>query len=351
MAAFLESPLMGKESRDSQAGSSSHTDSNPDTTVDANSMPFGDHLEELRLRLIRALIGFVLCTVVSFIFAKDILAIILKPVTVAQQAHGEIPGLLALSPAGPFILYLKVGFFSGLILAMPWLLYQFWCFVHSGLYARERRFVNRLVPASTVLFATGVAFLFYIVLPIVLSFFIRFSQSFTIPDLQPSAREQLLLGTPAPKPAPNDVALDLNVPIVEADPVDPPNGSVWFNSQSNTLSVQTSEGVQTTPMGIRRSVRAQYGISDYVTMVFALALGFGLAFELPVVVVFLAALGLVSTTRMAAARRYVLLGIVIAAAILTPPDVISQILLAVPMYVLFEGGLIVARAFEHREPE
>lgn len=145
--------------------------------------------------------------------------------------------------------------------------------------------------------------------------------------------------------------LDLTIPIVDTDPVAPTVGTVWINNTRDTFNVQTPNGPYSAPLKPTRrarSVSSQYGLQFFVSLVFSLALGFGLAFELPVVVVFLAAMGVVPCATMAKGRRYVLLAIVVAAAILTPPDVISQVLLAVPMYALFEVGLVVARTFERR---
>lgn len=314
-------------------------------------MPFGEHLEELRTCLIRALIGVVICTIVSLIFAKGILAFILAPALIVLQAHGERPELLALHPAGPFLLFLKVGFLCGLVISTPWVLYQAWQFVATGLYARERRFARNFAPFGLALFATGVTFMFYIVLPIVLNFFVVFSQGIDLPDLKMSWFQRLLLGEPESTASAPDMALDVRFPILDEDPIDPPVGTVWINNLQRRLNVQTPNGVLTVPLSPHsrpRAVSSQYGVQFYISFVFSLALGFGLAFELPVVVILLAVTGLVPTQMMAKGRRYVMFAIVVLAAILTPPDVISQVLLAVPMIVLFEAGLIVARRFERR---
>lgn len=329
------------------------TDTPTDARVDAARMSFGAHLEELRNCLVRALIGTMICAGVSLFFAKRILVFILTPAVVVLEAHGQSPSLLALSPAAPFILYLKVGFMTGLIVAMPWVLYQAWRFIGTGLYPRERRFVGRFVPVSAALFAGGVAFMFYVVLPIVLNFFVTFAGALDLPELRPTAIQKLITGAEEPRSSADTPSLDLTVPIVSEDPLDAPVGAVWINSSRRTWNVQTTDkvlGVRLQDMSRVGLVSAQYGVQFFVSLVFALALAFGLAFELPIVVVFLAAMGIVSTAEMAQARRYVLFGIVVASAILTPPDIISQILLAVPMYLLFEVGLLVARGFERRHP-
>ena len=96
------------------------------------------------------------------------------------------------------------------------------------------------------------------------------------------------------------------------------------------------------------AITTQYSIDFYVSFILRLSLAFGIAFQLPIVVIFLALSGLVPVHAMAKARGYVILGIVTGAAILTPPDVVSQIMLAIPMVILYETGLIIARVMLKR---
>ena len=116
----------------------------------------------------------------------------------------------------------------------------------------------------------------------------------------------------------------------------------------------TEDGVFATPLtriDEHRMVQSQFRLKEYISFVGMLALSFGAAFQMPVVVVFLAWAGIFSAAQMGRARKYVIFGIAVAAAVLTPtPDAISMSLLALPMYGLFEGGLLLARAFE-RKPE
>ncbi len=330
---------------------SSESPSQTDESGDPTRMSFGDHLEELRACLIRALVGLGIATLISLVFAKGILGFIITPALVVLHAHGERPELLALSPAGPFLLYLKVGFLSGAIISTPWIVLQIWSFVSTGLYERERRFARPFMWISFLLFACGVSFMFYIVLPIVMNFFVTFSQGFELPDLELSWFQQVLLGQEEREPIAGTVPTDFHVPVVDVDPTNPDNGTIWVNSKDRSLYVQTPDGLLTAnlkPATAARSISSQFGIQFFLSFVFSLALGFGLAFELPVVVVFVAITGIVSCASMAKSRKYVLFGIVVAAAVLTPPDVISQLLLAVPMYALFEAGLLVARSFEKK---
>lgn len=330
-----------------------HSDSTSDGggAADTSRMSIGDHIEELRSCMIQALVGVVLCSVVGFVFGKDILGIICKPLFIVQFRNGLQPSAQVLSPSTAFLAYLKIGIFSGLILAGPWVLYQIWRFVAIGLHSNERRFIKALLPGSIFLFATGVTFLYFIVLPVVLNFFITFNKNFELPDLTPSPFQRLLLPDDAVEP-PSAVPVELlTLPLLDKNPKEPPPGQAWINTTTRRLVVSTPGGLLSSPMEVgpsASSLQSQFALDFYISFVLMLSLAFGIAFETPIVVYFLAMTGIVSTVAMRKARRYVVLGMVVGAAILTPPDVISQLLLAGPMYLLFEVGLILARIREKK---
>ena len=315
-------------------------------------MSFGDHLDELRRCLLRGLGGVAVAIIIALFFATDLMAFILQPLFVVLRSHGQRPEVLALSPPETFIVYLKISFLSGLIVAMPWLLYQMWSFVASGLYRREQRFVRMFIPLTAILFATGVAFLFGVVLPIVLNFFVSFSKRVDVPDLSPSWVQSFVLAVPDDATPTTRPAMESqSVPLRADDPPDPDPGAIWVNTAARELRVKTTDGLLVTPLrpaAAQTAVTSQFSVQFYISFVLSLALAFGLAFELPVVVVFLSLADIVRPAQMARARKYVIFGIFVAAAIFTPPDVISQVLLAVPMITLFEGGLLVARVLEVR---
>ncbi len=332
----------------------SSTDTGPPAD-DATRMSFGDHLEDLRRSLTLALLGVVVASVLSLVYGREILLLICRPLLIVQYANGLQPSLQALSPTAAFSAYLKIAFLSGLIVAMPWVLYQFWRFVALGLYAHERRFVRRLLPASLGLFVVGVLFLYFVVLPIVLHFFIGFNKAFNLPDLTPTAFQTLLLGSSES----NETTAETfeppaRIPMVSAPPEQPAPGDMWFDRQTRRLNLKTSDGIWSMPLERGESsstMHSQFAIDFYVSFVLMLALAFGIAFETPVVVFFLVWSRIVSRTAMLKGRRYVLLGTVVFSAILTPPDVISQVLLAFPMYLLFELGLLVSRLVEQKDAD
>lgn len=328
---------------------------NPPTAAEPSGearMSFGDHLEELRTRLIFSLLGVAVTTAICFYFGKSILEIICQPLLYVQYRNGLSPNIQVLAPTAAFTAYLKIAILSGLILGMPWVLFQIWRFVATGLYVHERRFVRWLAPVSIALFAIGVMFLYFIVLPVVLHFLINFNRGFDIPSLTPTALQKVLLRGSAEEPPVVDAPeLELIVPIVDTDPKAPPTGSVWFNSTTRRLIVQGQGSVWSARMerGDTGTVmESQFAIDFYISFVLMLALAFGIAFETPIVVFFLAWSGLVSIATMTSGRRYVLLGVFVLSAILTPPDMLSQVMLAVPMYLLFELGILAARLVERK---
>lgn len=310
-------------------------------------MSFGEHLEELRTCSILALIGIFIATTVSLYYSKSVLSFVLRPLIVILHARGQAPQAQAINPPDTFLLYLKMAILAGLVLSMPWTLMQVWRFVGLGLFPRERKFLKLLAPASIGLFATGAVFMFYIVLPIVINFFIEFGEEITVSDLEPSWIDKMLVGDTGDDVTNQSTDIQLSrIVMVATDPTDPPLGSEWYNTTRNMRCVMTEKGVYSIPMHPSQNlsaVKSQFGLSQYVGFVMMLTLAFGLAFELPLVVLFITSMGLVSVTDLKKSRRFIAFGIVVAAAILTPPDVISQLLLAVPMMILFEGSLIVSR--------
>ena len=233
------------------------------------SMSLGDHLEELRSRLVLGLAGLTVAVLISLAAGKWFLALILSPYQAAMKDVGADVKLQAIEVAEPFMVYLKAVFVLAVLISSPWLFYQMWAFVSSGLYKHERRFVRLAAPASATLFVTGVMFFLLAIAPLVFKFFVKFNP------------------------------------------------------------------------GIDHVYQPQ--LTKAVNFVLTLALVFGAAFQTPIASVFAERMGLVSVEALCRARKYVLLATVIVSAIATPPDVISQVSLAVPLYILYEGSIIVCR--------
>jgi len=246
------------------------SDVDPDAFDGAESGLFA-HLIELRARLIRALAGLMLVFVGLLPFANKLYGWFAQPLLDKLPKGGQ---LIAVEVASPFFAPLKLAFFVAIFATMPWLLYQAWAFVAPGLYKREKRLAFPLLASALVLFYSGCAFAFFVVLPSVFGF----------------------------------------------------------------LAKVTPDGVA-----------MMTDINAYLDFVLVIFLAFGISFELPVALVILVLLGWVTPRQLSEWRGYAVVGIFIVAAVITPPDVISQLLLAIPMCLLYEAGILAAKLVGRKE--
>jgi sec-independent protein translocase protein TatC len=239
-----------------------------------STMTLGDHLEELRLRLILAIAGLVAAVVVCLFFGKLIISFIEKPYI---EAMGKEARLQILAPAEGFTSYMEISGVAGIVIASPWIFYQLWMFISAGLYPNEKRYIYQAVPFSVILFITGALFLVFVIAPVTLKFLAIFNKEF--------------LG-----------------------------------------------------------VDSNYTFPNYVSFIAIMMLVFGIAFQTPIAIYFLSKTGLVSIKALHNSRRFVILGIVIVAAVATPSsDAISLFALAIPLYLLFEVGILLSYLASRRK--
>ncbi len=310
-------------------------------------MTLGEHLEELRRCILRSLVAIVLACILCIWPAQYLLEILARPVILALRKHGQPDSFLATSPIEAFLIYVKVVLISGLILSSPYVIHQIWSFVAAGLYPHEREKVTRLVPASIGLFMAGVVFMYMFALVVSLNFLIGFSTWLPMPKARPNAFERLLLGEHDSAPAATQPAA-VSPPQVPALPDDPPDaapGSVWFNLAERKFKLRGADGVYSVQLlrdDKRSLVTTHFKIGDYLTFVLVLTIAFGLAFQVPLVVVFLTRTGLVRLETLRKYRKVVIFAIVVLAGGIAPPDLFSHLLLAGPMVALFEIGLLIA---------
>lgn len=309
-------------------------------------MSIGEHLDELRRRLIKSLLALVLAVLVCLWPAKYLLELVARPVMIALDQHDQAQSFLQTHPAETILIYMKVVVFAAIIIASPYILYQAWAFVGVGLYSREKQWVYKLIPTSVGLFLTGVVFMYFFVLPLSMNFLVGFNEWLPMPRLEPTPLERALLGTERPAVDTQPAEPLLNVPVRGVDPDEPPAGSVWFNQTDHTLKVQTDTDRYT--VRLRRGasppmVAAHFRIGEYLSFVLMLTLAFGAAFQMPIVVVFLVGARIVTIPTLQKSRRMVILVIVVIAAFIAPPDLLSHLLLSGPMILLFEIGLLLAK--------
>ncbi|MHC4137716.1 MAG: twin-arginine translocase subunit TatC, partial [Planctomycetota bacterium] len=138
-------------------------------------MTLGEHLEELRSRIIRCLIGTTVGFVLTFIWTDKVMELLRRPLDPAMEKYKDKIELIQTHPAGAFLASMKIAFFAGLILASPYILHHLWAFVAAGLYRHERRSVKYYAFPGFLLFFAGACLAYFFVLPWALNFLIRWA--------------------------------------------------------------------------------------------------------------------------------------------------------------------------------
>ena len=228
---------------------------------------FMDNLIELRSRIINCSIAVVFCFVCLIYFSNEIYQTLAEPLQAFLPANSS---MIATEVASPFLTPLKLTFFVSLLISMPYSLNQIWKFIAPGMYQNEKSLSFLVMLSSLLLFYAGIIFTYFLVLPLVFSFFTS------------SAPEGILVMT---------------------------------------------------------------DISRYLDFVLSMMFAFSFAFEIPIFIFLLIWSGVSSPESLSAKRPYIIIGCFTVGMFLTPPDVISQTLLAIPAWLLFEGGLLMARLF------
>ncbi|HEX8877258.1 MAG TPA: twin-arginine translocase subunit TatC [Phycisphaerales bacterium] len=312
----------------------------PSRELGEKVMSLGDHLDELRTRVIHALWGIAILFFGSLYFGPTVLNWMIKPVQAALRAEGLPATMLATGMFETFFTYLKISTVASVALGFPWILWQLWKFVAPGLYRHERRFVTMLLPMSLVLTILSSLFLYFVVLPVMLHFFVHFGT--TVSPTQAAVA-----------PMPEGVA-PLNIPVLAADPPAPKVGDVWFNSDLKELRLAlvaagAAEGakplIYSTPLSTSSGILLQPKIREWVDTLLGLALAFAAGFQLPVVVLLLGWIGVVTPAFLTKYRLHALFVIAVIAALITPPDPISMLIMMAPLYVLYEVSIWMLRVF------
>ena len=238
-----------------------------------HEQPFISHLVELRTRLLRIVSGVLLVFVALSPFSNPIYSMLAGPLTRHMPAQSS---MIAIDVLSPFLTPLKFTLVLAVFITIPWILYQIWAFIAPGLYQKEKRLALPVLISSTLLFYCGMAFAYFVIMPIFFAFI-----------------------------------------------------------------------TSTAPEG----VAVMTDINRYLDFVMTIFFAFGVAFEVPVATVILVLTGIITPEAMAAKRPYIIVGAFVVGMLLTPPDVISQTLLAVPMWLLFEIGIFVSRLLLRRRGE
>jgi len=305
-------------------------------------MSFGEHLDDLRGRLIKAIYGLLVGFIMCLIFGGEIFSFLAQPLLFALKKSGQDPQLFAGTLPESFLTYIKVALISGLFLSCPWVFYQLWVFIAAGLYPREKKYVHRLIPFSAILFILGGAFFIFIVAPISCLFFIRFAAHYPMPNMKSNPVIKWVLPAITGKEESKDESLD-----EELSPVENVMLAILDHlAAEGNLTEEKAEEHRQKILNIKEEeeesfVKPWFTLSKYISLIMVLALAFGLAFQMPLVVFFLGRLQFVQLATFKSNRKFVVFVLVIVSALMTPPDVISQVALVVPMYLLYELGILM----------
>ncbi len=232
-----------------------------------DKIPFTEHLEELRRRLIISVIAVAVGFLVSYFFSKQLFEILMRPLIVSLPPKST---LIFTSLPEAFFTYLKVSLLSGVFLASPVVLYEIWAFISPGLYGHEKKYVIPFVIFSSVFFVGGALFGYFVVFPFGFKFFLGFATDY---------------------------------------------------------------------------IRPMPTIKEYFGFCAKLLFAFGVIFELPLFVLFLSKIGIVNDRMLRKQRKYAILIVFIVSAILTPPDAMTQLMMAGPLLALYEISIWVAKIF------
>lgn len=264
--------------------------------MDEKRLPFVEHLRELRAVLRNSAIALVVSTAICFWFAKPIFAILARPLIAAWKEAGLGEAQLNFaSLTEPFWVFFEVALYAGIFLASPIIFHQIWSFVAPGLYEKERRIAIPFAIFSGLFFIGGAVFCYFFVFPAAFEFLLSYASS------NLSSMSDLLGG------------------IVEVNVADP------------------------------LAVKPVLMMKNYLDLLIKMLLAFGLVFELPLLVFFLSYAGIVTHRSLWRFNKYAVILSFVVGAILTPgPDVVSQLLMAAPMIVLYNLSIIVALVVTRR---
>jgi sec-independent protein translocase protein TatC len=300
-------------------------------------MTVGEHLEELRSRLIRGLAGALVGLLICLPVGRQMLAILLQPLLRALDAYNVNPAVFSHEVTEPFMCWIWVSVIGSAFISGPWLVYQLWQFVASGLYPHERKYVTKYVPLSIILLLTGFAFVYFVVLPLTLRFFLAFLMA--MPAMFPT-------GHPAGASASTQPTY---IQALSADPPVTDHYRMWFNTVEHRVKINIDGSIQSIPFGGDSVIIPQFTLSDYLSMVFRLMITFGLCFQMPLVVLALATLNIATIDDHKRFRRYVYFAMTILAAAVSPGDAVTaMIALLIPLIFLYEFGIFLATMSQRR---
>ncbi|WP_368344074.1 twin-arginine translocase subunit TatC [Pelagovum sp. HNIBRBA483] len=257
--------------------------------MENSAAPLIEHLAELRNRLIRSLLAFIVGMVICFAVWNPIFDFLTLPLCDALAARGQDDcGLVLIALQEGFFVAISISLLGGLVLSFPVISYQMWRFVAPGLYRTEKNAFLPFLVASPFMFFLGASFAYFAITPLAFDFFLGFQQP-------------------------------------------------------GTLMEGTDGATGVAGIAFQGSAQA------YLSLTIKFIVAFGLCFQLPVLLTLMGKAGLVSSRGLRNMRKYAVVGILLLAALATPPDVISQVILFVVVYGLYEISIQLVRRVEKKK--
>lgn len=278
--------------------------------IEDSSAPLVEHLAELRNRLIWAVSAFIVAMILCFVVADPILRFLLRPIEEAMRNLGNPnPVMQYTAPQEYFFVLVRISMVAGLGLSFPVIAYQLWRFIAPGLYRTEKQAFLPFLIASPLLFTLGAVFAHYVVTPLAMNFFLGFADASSV--------------------------LTALLPAIGADaPV-----TATVDAITDTAPQASSEGI---------NIVFQGKVNETLDISLKLIVAFGLCFQLPVLLTLMGKAGLVSSRGLAGMRKYAVVMILMVAALVTPPDVMSQLILFFAVYPLYEVSIFLIRRIEKK---
>ncbi|MSR41206.1 MAG: preprotein translocase subunit TatC [Phycisphaerales bacterium] len=343
---------------------------------ESRSMSFGDHLEELRSRVFKSVAVLFPLAIALFFLAPYLREALCQPLFDALRANGQPAQVQSIAPAETLMVEFKLSIIGAIIVGAPWILFQIWKFIGPGLYSHEKRFVHFLVPASFLLTAVGVSLFYFIMLPFTLIFLVGW-------------------GAPVPKIVDGSIAGEIaagpSMPVLAENPQFPQPGQMWVRMPDQVLCIAVSNDLVAQPLtskivkgtesavqgaldavlhsadapapavdptapitptrapmrileialGQAGGVQPNFRLEDYTDFALLLLAGVVVAFQMPLAILLLGWIGLVDVAMLRKKRKIALFVMAIIAAVVTPPDATSMFIMLVPLYSLYELGIIL----------
>jgi sec-independent protein translocase protein TatC len=320
--------------------SSTDNPSKKEFSPDDFRMTVGEHLEDLRRRLIYALVGFVIAAVLCLAMGKDfIIPWFCKPATDTLAKYGLPTQLHSDEIPDVFSTFLTISLICAAAIASPWIAWQFWQFVAAGLYPKERAYITRHVPLSIGLLVAGMVFVYVLVLPWTIEFFLVFSMSVPFRGGEPPPK--IVSAATTTQPAPPGSTF---IQMIDGRPREAREGQIWYDRRTKRVETVFDNEIRVIRFSSDNLIANEYKLDAYIDLVVGMLITFGLSFQLPLVVLALVRTGIVQRAALKQMRRYIYFGIAVLSAAITPGDTITAtVLLTFPLILLYELGIWLSR--------